>query len=89
MLGEGQGLFVLMEEGRILGMFAHRRIRERPPFGGVSVLRESIALPKDMVEATLKLLQRVQWQGVAVATGRSRSAVDAPDEAGKVPASPA
>ena len=65
-IGEGQGLFVLMQEGEPLGMFAHRRIRERPPSGGVSVLRESIALPKDMVEATLKLLQRVKWHGVAM-----------------------
>ena len=38
-VGEGQGLFVLMQEGKPLGMFAHRRIRERPPSGGVSVLR--------------------------------------------------
>lgn len=65
-VGEGRGLFVLMQEGTPLGMFAHRRIRERPPSGGVSVLRESIALPKDMIEATLKLLQRVRWHGVAM-----------------------
>lgn len=65
-IGEGQGLFVLMNEGLPLGMFAHRRLRERPPSGGVSVLRESIALPKAMVDATLKLLQRVKWQGVAM-----------------------
>lgn len=65
-IGEGQGLFVLMQEGTPLGMFAHRRVRERPPSGGVSVLRESIALPKDMVEATLKLLQGVKWHGVAM-----------------------
>lgn len=65
-VGEGQGLFVLMNEGFPLGMFAHRRLRERPPSGGVSVLRESIALPKAMVDATLKLLQRVKWHGVAM-----------------------
>lgn len=65
-IGEGQGLFVLMQEGIPLGMFAHRRLRERPPSGGVSVLRESIALPKSMVEATLTLLQRVKWHGVAM-----------------------
>ena len=65
-IGEGQGLFVLMREGKPLGIFAHRRLRERPPSGGVSVLRESIALPKDMVEATLKLLQPVRWDGVAM-----------------------
>ena len=65
-VGAGEGLFVLMQEGTPLGMFAHRRLRERPPSGGVSVLRESIALPKAMVEATLKLLQPVKWHGVAM-----------------------
>lgn len=65
-VGEGQGLFVLMNQGLPLGMFAHRRLRERPPSGGVSVLRESIALPKAMVDATLTLLQRVSWHGVAM-----------------------
>jgi len=65
-VGAGEGLFVLMQEGNPLGMFAHRRLRERPPSGGVSVLRESIALPKAMVEATLKLLQPVKWHGVAM-----------------------
>ncbi len=65
-VGEGQGLFVLMNQGLPLGMFAHRRLRERPPSGGVSVLRESIALPKAMVDATLTLLQRVNWHGVAM-----------------------
>lgn len=65
-VGAGEGLFVLMQDGTPLGMFAHRRLRERPPSGGVSVLRESIALPKAMVDATLKLLQPVKWHGVAM-----------------------
>src|SRR5688572_3938931 len=43
-VGQGQGLFVLMKEGVSLGMFAHRRLREKPPSGGVSVLRESSRL---------------------------------------------
>lgn len=77
-IGEGQGLFVLMQEGIPLGMFAHRRVRERPPSGGVSVLRESIALPKAMVEATLKLLQRVKWHGVAMVEFKVDTATERP-----------
>ena len=77
-IGEGQGLFVLMQEGIPLGMFAHRRVRERPPSGGVSVLRESIALPKSMVEATLKLLQRVKWHGVAMVEFKVDAATQRP-----------
>ena len=77
-IGEGQGLFVLMQEGKPLVMFAHRRLRERPPSGGVSVLRESIALPKAMVEATLKLLQRVKWHGVAMVEFKVDTATERP-----------
>lgn len=77
-IGEGQGLFVLMQEGTPLGMFAHRRVRERPPSGGVSVLRESIALPKSMVEATLKLLQPVKWHGVAMVEFKVDAATQRP-----------
>jgi predicted ATP-grasp superfamily ATP-dependent carboligase len=64
--GEGQGLFVLMEQGKLLGHFAHRRLREKPPSGGVSVLRESIPLPQPMSEYALRLLQHVGWHGVAM-----------------------
>jgi len=77
-IGEGQGLFVLMQQGVPLGMFAHRRLRERPPSGGVSVLRESLALSKPMVESALKLLQRVKWHGVAMVEFKV-------DAAGRVP----
>jgi predicted ATP-grasp superfamily ATP-dependent carboligase len=65
-LGEGQGVFVLMNEGMPLAMFAHRRIREKPPSGGVSVLRESIPLEKVLVDPALRLLQHVRWHGVAM-----------------------
>ncbi len=65
-VGEGCGVFLLMNEGVPLGMFAHRRLRERPPSGGVSVLRESIPLPKRMVESALALLQPLKWHGVAM-----------------------
>jgi predicted ATP-grasp superfamily ATP-dependent carboligase len=55
-----------MNEGMQLAMFAHRRIREKPPSGGVSVLRESIPLEKVLVDPALRLLQHVRWHGVAM-----------------------
>jgi len=64
--GEGQGLFALMNKGQPLVLFAHKRLREKPPSGGVSVLRESIELPKPMVDYALRLLQHVSWHGVAM-----------------------
>jgi len=64
--GEGQGIFGLFNQGRPCALFAHRRIREKPPAGGVSVFRESIELPKPMVDYAIRLLERVKWQGVAM-----------------------
>lgn len=65
-IGEGQGIFTLMKDGTPVAMFAHRRLREKPPSGGVSVLRESIPLDKALVEPALRLLHHVQWHGVAM-----------------------
>ena len=64
--GEGQGVFGLFDHGRPCALFAHRRIREKPPAGGVSVLRESIELPKPMTDYAVKLLEYVKWHGVAM-----------------------
>ena len=64
--GEGQGVFGLFDHGRPCALFAHRRIREKPPAGGVSVFRESIELPKPMIDYAVRLLERVKWHGVAM-----------------------
>ena len=47
-------------------MFAHKRLREKPPSGGVSVLRESIPLAKELTDSALRLLQQFHWHGVAM-----------------------
>ncbi len=47
-------------------MFSHRRIREKPPSGGVSVYRESIAADAGLVARSRALLDRFSWQGVAM-----------------------
>ncbi|SLM50196.1 conserved protein of unknown function [Nitrospira japonica] len=64
--GEGQGVFALCNAGDPVALFAHRRLREKPPSGGVSVLRESIALPKEMTDHAVRLLKKVGWHGVAM-----------------------
>ncbi len=75
--GPGEGLFGLRWDGRIVAAFAHRRLREKPLEGGVSVYRESIVPPAELVAARAKLFARLGWQGVAMveckrdlATGR-------------------
>ncbi|HUL49070.1 MAG TPA: ATP-grasp domain-containing protein [Gemmatimonadales bacterium] len=64
--GEGQGLFALRWDGKTIARFAHRRLRDKPPAGGVSVYREAIALDPDLVRASERLLQSLDWQGVAM-----------------------
>jgi predicted ATP-grasp superfamily ATP-dependent carboligase len=75
--GVGEGFFALRWGGRTVSMFAHRRLREKPPAGGVSVYRESIALDDGLMGPGLRLLEALGWQGVAMieckreeATGR-------------------
>jgi predicted ATP-grasp superfamily ATP-dependent carboligase len=65
--GEGRGVFGLYDHGRRVTAFAHRRIREKPPSGGVSVYSESIALDPQLVELMDKLLAPLDWHGVAMA----------------------
>jgi predicted ATP-grasp superfamily ATP-dependent carboligase len=64
--GPGFGISVLVWEGELVAAFAHRRIREKPPSGGVSVLRESIPLDRTLLSRSVALLNDLQWKGVAM-----------------------
>lgn len=64
--GEGQGVFGLFDRGKSLALFSHRRLRERPPSGGVSVLRESIQLPQPMTDYAVRVAQSADWDGIAM-----------------------
>jgi predicted ATP-grasp superfamily ATP-dependent carboligase len=65
-VGPGIGIFLLIDRGETIATFSHRRIREKPPSGGVSVYRESIAADPWLVERSRALLDRFDWQGVAM-----------------------
>jgi predicted ATP-grasp superfamily ATP-dependent carboligase len=69
--GWGEGLFVLRWGGRTLARFAHRRLREKPPEGGVSTLRESIAVDRDELARFEGLLDELRFDGVAMAEYRT------------------
>jgi predicted ATP-grasp superfamily ATP-dependent carboligase len=64
--GPGVGIFLLMANGDVIARFAHRRIREKPPSGGVSVLCESVEMPPEAFQAAVKILRKLQWTGVAM-----------------------
>ena len=65
-VGPGVGIFLLIRKGEVLAQFAHRRIREKPPSGGVSVYRESIPANPELVSRSRALLERFDWEGVAM-----------------------
>jgi predicted ATP-grasp superfamily ATP-dependent carboligase len=65
-LGPGAGVFLLLWDGEPRAVFGHRRIREKPPSGGVSVVRESALVDSALAESATRLLRRLQWQGVAM-----------------------
>lgn len=64
--GKGQGVFALYDRGKPVAFFAHRRLREKPPSGGISVLSESVALDPALREIACRILDRVSWHGVAM-----------------------
>ena len=64
--GPGEGFFALYAQGKPVAFFAHRRLREKPPSGGVSVLRESAEIAADTQTHGTALLGALQWHGVAM-----------------------
>lgn len=69
--GRGEGVFLLRWRGQTRAAFAHRRLREKPPSGGVSVLRESIALDAERLRGVEALLDALGFEGVAMAEFKS------------------
>lgn len=64
--GPGVGIFMCYDEKGVVATFSHRRLREKPPSGGVSVLSESIAVdPRAQAHAS-RLLEHLGWRGVAM-----------------------
>ncbi len=64
--GYGAGAFALYGPSGPIAWFAHQRLREKPPTGGVSVLCESVALDPARQSAATRLLSAVGWTGVAM-----------------------
>ena len=64
--GYGCAVFVLANRGEVRALFAHRRIRENPPWGGVSVLSESCEPHPVARDSAVELLRALRWHGVAM-----------------------
>lgn len=61
--GHSFGVSAICDHGRPVAWFAHCRIREKPPSGGVSTVCESIALPRRHAEHCLRLIEETAWHG--------------------------
>lgn len=66
LVGPGVGVFACVHEGRPVATFSHRRLRERPPWGGVSVLCESAEVDSIAGGYATRLLEEIGWQGAAM-----------------------
>lgn len=71
--GYGAGIFCLYNRGQPVTFFAHKRLREKPPQGGVSVLSESQAVDPQLQTLAEKLLTAANWHGVAMVEFRISS----------------
>jgi predicted ATP-grasp superfamily ATP-dependent carboligase len=65
-VGPGVGVFMLLHHGELLARFSHRRLREKPPSGGVSTYCESIPMDETLFERSIALLRHFGWHGVAM-----------------------
>lgn len=65
-MGDGVGLFLLRSAGATRLAFAHRRLREKPPAGGVSTYREAIVIPVVLQAKCEQLLDRLSYEGAAM-----------------------
>jgi predicted ATP-grasp superfamily ATP-dependent carboligase len=77
-VGPGTGIFLLLWDGEQRAAFAHRRLCEKPPSGGVSVYRESIPLDVDLLERSRALLDCFGWRGVAMVEYKRDAATGQP-----------
>jgi predicted ATP-grasp superfamily ATP-dependent carboligase len=64
--GEGHGIGLLMDHGRPLLAFQHRRLREVPFTGGPSSLRDGVPLDPDLFESSVRILGALEWTGPAM-----------------------
>jgi predicted ATP-grasp superfamily ATP-dependent carboligase len=64
--GHGAGIFAIYNQGQAVAFFAHERLREKPPGGGVSVLSRSVVPDEQLLTMSKSLLDSVKWHGVAM-----------------------
>ncbi|MFN2516040.1 MAG: ATP-grasp domain-containing protein [Pyrinomonadaceae bacterium] len=64
--GQGKGVFALCDQGRVVALFAHERLRETRPTGSASSLRRSVPLDPRLRDPAVRLLRELKWHGPAM-----------------------
>lgn len=64
--GQGVGVELIADNGKIVYAFQHRRLHEVPLTGGGSSLRISEAVDPALLDASSKLMHMLAWHGVAM-----------------------
>lgn len=70
--GWGVGVELLYCKGKAVWHFAHERLHEWPLTGGASTYRRAIEPPEGMLAAARRLLDALQWHGVAMVEFKRR-----------------
>ena len=65
-IGVGLGIEVLLHRGNVIASFQHRRLKELPAAGGVSVLAIAEELDSRLLDQSIRLLRALEWEGVAM-----------------------
>lgn len=76
--GQGMGAAFLIWQGEVVAQFAYRRLREFPPSGGPSTLRESIH-HEALLEYGKRILLDADWEGVAMVEFKNDPRTDTPN----------
>jgi predicted ATP-grasp superfamily ATP-dependent carboligase len=77
-VGPGIGVFLLVWDGVTVATLGHRRLREDPPSGGVSVYREAVVADASLVAQSRALLDQFDWRGVAMVEYKVEAATGIP-----------
>ena len=64
--GQGVGIELIADHGKIVYAFQHLRLHEVPLSGGGSSLRKSVAVDPALLAASAKLMTALAWHGVAM-----------------------
>lgn len=64
--GEGVGVETLFHNGEPLVSFQHRRLKEFPYSGGVSVMAVSEEVDSQLADHSVRLLRALEWEGPAM-----------------------